>query len=388
MTPKPTDIAHVVDLFQRTMHLPDPGVVYLVLATVAANRLPGDPLWILIVGPASSGKTEALNALSDLPECHSVSTFTVPGLLSGSTKEGITTTKGLLPLLTHGPNADQGMIVASDFGTLLSEHSSTRNSIFATLRETYDGKVIRYLNGVPYVWAGKAGFLGATTTAVDSTSVDMGVLGERFTYYRIPDSTPEDEFNAGTMALENAGRQREIRAERSRLVAKFFAGRTLPDELPALTRSEEDRLITLAGIGSRCRSSVVRDGYSREIELVPSHERSTRLLGELRQLHAGLVVNGTPDSEVWRLLAQVALGGIHPGRRSVIDYLISAPGDHTTVSIAGHCLLTISPTQRHLEDLTAHGVVEFIGDHPKRWTASEWLRDQWWAVSGPEPFRG
>jgi hypothetical protein len=213
-------------------------------------------------------------------------------------------------------------------------------------------------------------------------------LGERFSYYRIPASTPHDDFNACVVADENAGHQREIRAERSQLVAEFFASLVIPDLLPPLTEAEQTRLVTLATVGARCRSSVVREGYSREIELVPGHERSPRLYGQLRQLHAGLVVIGTTPAEVWRLLARVALDGVHPGRRKVIDYLISAPGEHTTASIAGHCRLTVTPTRRHLQDLTAHGVVDLLGDHPERWTASEWLREQWWAVSGPEPSRG
>jgi hypothetical protein len=380
------DLAHVVDRFQRTLWLPDAGVVYLVLATVAANRLPGDPLWLLLVGPPSSGKTEALDALSELSEYHAVSTFTEAGLLSGSsTKEGSSATGGLLMQL-----GEAGLIVASDFGTLLNEHGSTRNRMFACLREVFDGKFVRRLGtdgGRTFAWAGHAGFMGACTEAVDSPSVDLGLLGERFSYYRMPASTPADDFLACVTADEHAGRQREIRAERSQLVADFFAGVPTWDLLPPLNEEEQTRLVTLATIGARCRSSVVREGYSREIELVPGYERSPRLFGQLRQLHAGLVVIGTPVGEVWRLLAKVALDGVHPGRRKVIDYLISAPGEHTTASIAGHCRLTVTPTRRHLEDLTAHGVLDFAGDHPERWTTTGWLREQWWAVGGPEPHR-
>jgi hypothetical protein len=380
------DLAHVVDRFQRTLWLPDAGVVYVVLAAVAANRLPGDPLWLLLVGPPSSGKTEALDALSELPEYHAVSTFTEAGLLSGSsTREGSSATGGLLMQL-----GGRGLIVASDFGTLLNEYGSTRNRMFACLREVFDGKFVRRLGtdgGKTFAWAGHAGFLGACTEAVDSPAVDLGLLGERFSYYRMPASTPADDFLACVTADEHAGRQREIRADRSQMVAEFFAGRSMPDVLRPLREEEQTRLVTLATIGARCRSSVVREGYSREIELVPGHERSPRLFGQLRQLYAGLVAIGMPAGEVWRLLAKVALDGVHPGRRATIDYLVSAPGEHTTANIAGHCRLTVTPTRRHLQDLTAHGVLDFLGDHPERWSASEWLQERWWAVGGPESSR-
>ena len=122
---------------------------------------------------------------------------------------------------------EAGLIVASDFGTLLNEHGSTRNRMFACLREVFDGKFVRRLGtdgGRTFVGLGRAGFLGACTEAVDSPSVDLGLLGERFSYYRMPISTPADDFLACVTADENAGRQREIRAERSEMIADFFAG--------------------------------------------------------------------------------------------------------------------------------------------------------------------
>lgn len=376
-----TGLDRVVDHFQETMWLPDPGIVYLVLATVAANRLSGDPVWLLVIGPPSSGKTEALGALSDLPEAHFVSTFTEAGLLSGSpTREEGVATGGLLRQI-----GDRGLMVASDFGTLLNEHGSTRNRIFACLREVFDGKFIRRLGtagGRDYVWVGHAGFLGACTEAVDSPSIDLGLLGERFSYYRMPDVTPEDDFVACIAADENAGRQPEIRAERARALASFFADLVLPEEPLPLSDDEQTRLITLATLGSRCRSSVVRDGYSREIELIPGHERSPRIYGQLRQLHAGLAVIGTPADQVWRLLAQVALDGVHPGRRALIGYLMDHPGAYATSTVAAHCRLTQTPTRRHLQDMCAHGVIDLVGDQPERWTSSNWLKDNWWAVGG------
>ena len=30
------------------MHIPDYGAIYITLATVAANRLPGDPVWLAL----------------------------------------------------------------------------------------------------------------------------------------------------------------------------------------------------------------------------------------------------------------------------------------------------------------------------------------------------
>ena len=74
-------------------------------------------------------------------------------------------------------------------------------------------------------------------------------------------------------------------------------------------------------------------------------------------------------------------GTIDSLARVVIDHLIDNPGAHATSAIGGHCRLPVTPTRRHLQDLNAHGVVEWLGDDPERWMSSTWLRENWWAVT-------
>jgi hypothetical protein len=377
-------LQELIDLFQRTLWLPDPGIVYVVLATVAANLLGSPPVWLLVVGPPSSGKTECLDALSELKLCLDVSTFSEAGLLSGSAVRDGTGTGGLLMQLSN-----PGILVASDFGTLLNEHGSTRNRLFACLREVFDGKFIRRLGtngGQEFGWWGHAGLIGACTEVIDAPSIDLGVLGERFIYYRLPETTPSDDFMASIVADETTGHVGEIREQRAALAAEIITDLKLPEEFQSISEADRERLVTLATIGAKCRSSVLREGYSREIDLVPGHERSPRLFRQLRHLHAGLSVIGAPADESWRLVAKVALDGMHPGRRKVIEHLIAEPGDHATNAIAGHCRLPVTPTRRHLQDLNAHGVIDLVGEFPERWTASAWLRENWWAVTDTKPM--
>jgi hypothetical protein len=369
-------LSGVVDLFQRRLHLPDPGIVLVTLATVVANLMTGDPVWLLIVGPPSSAKTECLDALCRVEGYLAVSTFTEAGLLSGSSVRGAN--GGLLMQL-----GATGLLVFKDFTTALSKHGSARAELLACLREVYDGSYTRRLGPGTFMWEGKAGLLGAVTGAVDN--VDFGLLGERFVYYRLPAQDENAEFLSGLAAIENVGRQGEIRRERAEAVGDFIAGLSVPDAPPKMTKDEEDRLITLALLGVRCRSAVVRDSYRRDIDLVPDHERSPRLIAQLGQLAAGLKVIGVSDAEVWRLLAQVALDGMHTGRRTVLECLMGLGGAHATAAIAGHSRLPDTTSRRHLQDLNAHGVVDKVGDYPERWVVSDWTMDQWWAVTGTQP---
>jgi hypothetical protein len=165
-----TDLASVVEEFRRHLWLPDPGTVYVTLATVAANRLPGDPVWTLLVGASSSGKSETINALDRLPEHYAVSTFSEAGLVSGSS-DG---TPGLLIQI-----GESGLLVFKDLTTILSKHKADRDGVLGCLREVYDGSYTRRLGnkGGEKKWEGRLGLIAAVTEMIDD--YDLGQLGER-----------------------------------------------------------------------------------------------------------------------------------------------------------------------------------------------------------------
>ena len=204
-TPRSPDLADVVNEFQRHLWLPDPGIVYVTLATVMANRLPGDPVWTLLLGAPSSGKSEAVNALSALPEYHAVSTFTEAGLISGST-DG---TRGLLLDL-----GESGLLVFKDLTTILSKHTSDRDGVLGCLREVYDGSYTRRLGnkGGQVTWEGHLGMIAAVTEMIDD--YDLGQLGERFIRYRLPGLSAEDAYMTGVVVFENLHHERERRGAR------------------------------------------------------------------------------------------------------------------------------------------------------------------------------
>jgi hypothetical protein len=103
--------------FGRWLYLPDPGVLYVALATVVANRLSGDPVWLLFVGGSSTVKTEIINCLGGLEEVTAASDLTKQSLLSGvPKKERESGARGGL-LKEIGVF---GIVTLKDFGTVLS----------------------------------------------------------------------------------------------------------------------------------------------------------------------------------------------------------------------------------------------------------------------------
>ena len=61
-------IDEVIEVFERWLILKDPTPLYAVFGPVAANLLPGDPVWLGLIAPPSSAKTKIFNSLSGVPK--------------------------------------------------------------------------------------------------------------------------------------------------------------------------------------------------------------------------------------------------------------------------------------------------------------------------------
>ena len=129
-------IEETLEVFKRWLLLDDVTPILAVLGAVAANYLEGDPVWLGVVGPPSSAKTEILNSTSLLPKVFQVATFTPAALLSGTpTKQRDKNARGGL-LCEVG---EFGILALKDFGSILTLRPDAKNEALGALRELYDG---------------------------------------------------------------------------------------------------------------------------------------------------------------------------------------------------------------------------------------------------------
>jgi hypothetical protein len=173
-------IDEVHDAFAEWLALPDPDhgghpfdTVDLALATVVANRLDGDPLWLFLVAPPSSGKTETLMSLVDTEDVYPLNNLTPATFISGYEQKG--EDASLLP------KVDGKTIVMKDFTSILTMHRDARAEILSQLREIYDGAYSKdFGNGKHVEWRGKVGLLAGVTPVIDREYAFNAALGERF----------------------------------------------------------------------------------------------------------------------------------------------------------------------------------------------------------------
>jgi DeoR-like helix-turn-helix domain len=356
--------------FERWLHLPDPGALYAVLGATAANMLDGDPVWLLLVGPPSGGKSELIAATGGLDFVRPAATLTEAALLSGTPKkETARDSKGGL-LREIG---DFGVIACKDFGSILSMPREPRARVLAALREIYDGAWTRLVGsdgGRALHWSGKVGLIAGCTPAVDRHHAVIGAMGERFLFYRL---AAEDSEQA-ERALEIVGHEAEMREDLRGAVHDLFDRRGLTDTQP-LREPERSRLIALTTLVVRARSAVERDSYSREVELVPEPEGPARLVKVLERMLAGMDAIGVDREDAWRVVAKAALDCIPAIRRSAL-WLLRERGALTTRDVAEVLDYPTATARRALEDLTAHGIASRSGDRGRsnRWALTEWAR--------------
>lgn len=376
----PPGLQEIVELYQVAYFAPDPTILLVTLAVYAAFLLGDSPLWLMIVGGASSGKTATMDSIRLLPNTYQCSTITAPALLSGTPgKERAKDAKGGL-LREVG---EAGMLLLKDFTSMLSMGRDAQREVLAALREIYDGKWVRRVGsdgGKQLMWEGKLAILAACTTSIDDHSHVMAAMGERFLYYRLPELEPDDQEKMAAMASQNLDAIKSYRQSLAELTETFFQELEVPAELPEADAETLDFLKSLATLVARCRSAVTRDSRSREIETIHAPEEPARIMGQLRLLEAGLAIIGVPLFWRLRIVRRVGLDCMPPLRRRVLERLARSGGPVDLASLAQSTKHPKTTTWRALDDLRAHGVVKLVDDAAlgSEAKAGNWLmRDEW-----------
>jgi hypothetical protein len=160
---------------------------------------------------------------------------------------------------------------------------------------------------------------------------------------------------------------------------------------PERGEHDSERLVNLAVLVVRCRSAVERDGYSREVELIPGPEAPARLVIVLDHLLDGLLALGAAPAVAWSVVQTAALDSIPLLRRKAMTALLAAEGELTTAKVAEAIGYPQKTTERTLDDLVAHRIAVVHRGGPRQpttWQISEWTASSCAALSSPEKSEG
>ncbi len=321
-----------------------------VLSTVIANRMNSDPLWLFLIGPPSSAKTELIQPLKQLEYVYPLSSLTPQTFASGYVGKE----ESLLNKLKRND-----ILTFKDFTSILTMHRDNRGAILGQLREIYDGHYRKtFGTGGDVNWSGKLGFIAGVTPIIDTHYAVFNTLGERFIQVRM---RPVNEIQVARKAMRNNGREGDMRAEIATAMKQFLAGTTIPNiEEIELPKALETQLANLAAFTVKARSAIMRDGRTREVGYIPDAEAPPRFAKQLLLLaQASPILRAATrvGSQEMRLVLRAALDCLPADRLKVVKMLCRNRTPLSISELARMLHMPIPTTDRVLEELTCHGVV-------------------------------
>lgn len=338
-------LQNVIEVVNEWLFSVDTQAIKVLLATVIANRLQGDPLWIFFIAPPSSAKTELIRALNGIQQIYSLSDLTPQTFISG--KVGDDSCSLLLQL-------NNKILTFKDFTTVLTMHRDKRGPILSQLREIYDGHYKKaFGTGKVISWEGKIGFISGVTPIIDSHYSIFTVLGERFIQYRMEQP---DAIGMAKQAIKITGSENKMRYELRQAFSSFFENIELP-KIQDIQISEEirDKLVHLAAFSVRARSGVIRDNYSREIIYTPEPEAPPRLTKQLLTLAYGLAVvdrRNYVSMGDYKIIYRIGFDILHKIRRDIMRIFLKHQYQMLETSYIAEKIGYLPKTvRRYLEDL-------------------------------------
>ena len=344
----------ILDAAHKWLEIDDDVYPVAVLATALANWMYGQPVWLLIVAAASSGKSFFIQAYSDLSGVYPLSSLTSRTFASGLKSKKEDGSNSLLHWLS---DQNKYLMMLKDFGTILSPPAHERNAILAQLREIYDGEYsAAFGTGERFNWKGKLGLIAGATSKVDDIHKLSTELGERFVQIR-PISA--DEELVALRAALNKGREHQMKREmRAAHSQALYLAREAWKRNPKLPPYATQVVVTLARLVARARTPVSRNPYKGGYEVAET-EVPARLAGVFEQLfRAAYVCYGEDLNLALNLIRRVAVDSIVPRRRHLLLAEISRAEWGLSPDGLDKILKCDSGSvRRYLEDLEAIGLV-------------------------------
>lgn len=378
----PPTYPDVVSVFKKWLFLDNTDAIRVMLATHISQTLDGPPVWLFLVGPPGSAKTETLSTLEQIPAIYTTSSLTAPSLISGAVWKD----NGDPSLI---PRLNGRTLVIKDFTSILAMRDAEKNEVFGILRDAYDGRCGKeFGNGVVRKYESRFTVLAAVTPSIYALSSQHTALGERFLKFATGDNLIHvSETEVINRAIDNINKETAMRAEMQDVVLQFIMRRidlpALKDHPPTIPPTIKARIVNLARFGARMRGTVSRDQFRNEIIISrPSAEVGSRLGIQLAKLAKSLAaVEGRPATNLddYRILKKVVLDTIPQRTEDLIRFMVKAcptPMDYITAhDLAQMTRYPIMTVTRVLQDLTVLDVTTRTGTTYKHhWGLSEYIR--------------
>jgi len=376
-TGKSIPCEQVYGKYQKWLKLKNTEIIDVFYGSLIANRLQGDPIWLLLVGQSGCGKTEIIMSIKDVSDIYSIDTLTKNTLVSGAHGIG-----GSDPSLI--PQLDKKILAIKDFTTILDMHPNDRDEIFAQLRSAYDGEFNKPFGvGILRSYVSKFGIIGGVTRAIELYTEGNTALGERFLRYHFPVSnTQKGRFEVMHKALQNiTSNQKDTMHKELREIGALVLNFNY-ENVPLMDENFTNKLVALSDWTSMLRGAVIRDKYTKEITHKAFIELGTRLVTQLGKLSFGIgMFKGIDklDMDVYDSVKEVARSSIPTKNEELVRRLYFLKGKkelsvNELSEIIGLPTITVQRIAENLCILGALSKTRIVGTMVSKYSLSEEIK--------------
>lgn len=347
--------ADVLKVFEKHMKLTDDMrmALKLICGVVFSNNFGGEPLWVHITAPPSTGKTELLTSLSECQNTLIRSTITPRSLVSGFSLPG-GKDPSLIPLL-FGKT-----FVLKDYTEILQMNKGDKEEVDAILRGAYDGSVGKdFGNGVKRHYTGHFSMLTGVTHEIFAEAHTS--LGERFLIFHMVKGVDFDADDIIMQALRSSGNEVNMKTELAAIMKALVEFRFDECEVPELAEEWLYKIVSLSQIVAKLRASVARDFREERVLYRPQPEMGARLAKQFQKAMRSMGVaneNLTADAYDYRVTVRAALDTCKGFNLEITQFVAEKGGGVSAKEISDGIGIPLTSIRMALEDLEWVKVLE------------------------------
>jgi hypothetical protein len=364
-------LQEIKDMYKEVFYLEDDMILDIICATAISTKLRCDPVWLLIIGGSSSGKSELINTLNKVQFNHPISSMTENTFLSN-----MRTSDGKEASLLHRIGVN-GMITMKDYTSILAMRNEKRELIVSQMREIYDGKLDKEAgNGNPQHWEGKINWIGAVTDSVYLKEDESAGMGRRTINYIMPQQDRKKTTKAARLNNADIGEKRDrLQSVFSEYIMQMIE--SMEGVLPDIDDELADELVNLADFTTISRTPTERN-YRGELILVPDAEMPMRVFHMFQTFAKVLAFmnGGTISEDQKRILYKLAMDSI-PKQRMLTLRVLTKYKSVTTKGAAQELRYPTETMRTWLENVNVLGICEREAAGvatPDIWTLNEEYR--------------
>jgi hypothetical protein len=320
----PFDIKMLREIYRRWLYIEDEDYLNVVLATCISHKMPGEPVWLDIIGPSGDLKTELLRAIVGKDTIVS-QTLTSKTIISGySPKDSERKKYDLAPKLNNK------IWIVFDFSEILSKKAEERGEIFSQLRLLYDGCPSKsFGTGLQSSYEGiYTTMICASTPEIDKFLTEQQKLGSRHLNYRV---NTKDKERIMRQCKTNEEQVKQMRSELNEITNGYL--QSLTSKEVSISATAEKLLQELTELMIILRTGVSMDRFTDEVVDIAHPEQPSRAHKMVRKLFKALLhIGDLTEEDALRAIKKVIFSTLPEKRYLILENMLHEPGGYSTAN--------------------------------------------------------